>query len=223
MTRFKKITVPRLRLADEAYRQIVEAIHQGDIDPTRRIVQEKLASELEISRTPVREALLRLEQEGILELSGRGGFVIRQINAHEVNEIYQTRVAIEGHAARLLTERGDADAFAQIKAIITLQETQPLVSALAYYDANKTIHRAFVERTSNKFLLEMFDQMWNRGLSLHLFAAFSSDALGASLGDHHQLCEIMKSGDAAAAEAAMRRHIEDGLQLQLAALEQGQP
>jgi DNA-binding GntR family transcriptional regulator len=220
MTRFKKISVPRLRLADEAYRQIIEAIHRGDIDPAKRIVQEKLASELEISRTPVREALLRLEQEGILELSGRGGFNVRQITPDEVNKIYQTRVAIEGHAARLLTERGDAIAYEQIDAIITKQETRSLNSTLAYYDANKRIHRAFVERTDNKFLLDMFDQLWNRGLSLHLFATFSTDELGASLGDHHQLCTIMQAGDPEMAAAAMRSHIEDGLQLQLTALKQ---
>jgi len=215
---FKKIVAPRIRLADEVYSQIVDAIHKGDIDARKRIVQEKLASELEISRTPVREALLRLEQEGILEMSGRGGFVIRQIESSEVLEIYQARAAIEGHAIRLLTEQKNTKFFAQIEAIITLEESRDLTTASDYYDANKNIHRSFVERTANRYLLEMFDQMWNRGFSFHLFAAITDDELQKSLGNHHQLCSVMRDGDPAVAEAAMRAHIQNGLDLQLNAL-----
>ncbi|MCZ4271253.1 GntR family transcriptional regulator [Maritalea porphyrae] len=218
MATFKKINAPRIRLADEVYTQIINAIHEGQISPDQRLVQEKLAAELEISRTPIREALLRLEQEGILTLSGRGGFIIRQIELEEVHEIYHTRAAIEGYAARLLTESGDEKLFKQIEAVITLEETRDLKTAADFYDANKNIHRAFVERTNNRYLLDMFDQMWNRGFSFHLFATIKEHELEKSLGEHQALCDALKAGDPAAAEMAMRAHINDGLDLQLGAL-----
>lgn len=218
MTSFKKIITPRIRLADEVYKQIIDAIHLGKIDPQKRIIQEKLAAELEISRTPVREALMRLEQEGILEISGRGGFAIRHIKPKEVFEIYQARAAIEGYAIHLLTEKGNQQYFAQIAAIITLEENRNLNNASDYYDANKNIHRAFIVRTSNQYLLEMFDQMWSRGFSFHLFAAISKNEMVKSLGSHMMLCDVMRNGDALAAESAMRSHIQDGLEMQLAAL-----
>jgi len=62
----KSIKIQRRRLADEVYDQLLASITVGDIGPDDRLVQERLAAELDISRTPVREALLRLEQEGVL-------------------------------------------------------------------------------------------------------------------------------------------------------------
>lgn len=218
MATFKRIKAPRIRLADEVYQQIVHAIHVGDITPDQRLVQEKLASELEISRTPIREALLRLEQEGVLKTSNRGGFIIRQVELDEVREIYQTRCAIEGYAASLLAAQGNSNHFAQIEAIISQEESRNLVTAADFYDANKNIHRAFVERTQNRFLLDMFDQMWNRGFSLHMFAKIKQEELKKSLGEHKPILDILRKGDAAAAEAAMRAHIGDGLTLQLQSL-----
>ena len=94
---FKKIEVTRLRLADQVYDQILHAIENGLIAPADRIVQEKLADELMVSRTPVREALLRLQQEGILTAVDRGGFTIRQATPREIIELYQAREAVEGY------------------------------------------------------------------------------------------------------------------------------
>ncbi|MCJ8337238.1 MAG: GntR family transcriptional regulator [Pseudomonadales bacterium] len=218
----KKIAAPRIRLADEVYTQILEAIQQGYIDPDKKLIQEKLAAELEISRTPVREALLRLEQEGILEVAGRGGFKIRKIGDDEVREIYDTRAAIEGHAICLLTERGNVKLFDQISAVITLEETRDLSTVYDYYDANRNIHRAFVERTNNRYLLEMFDQLWNRGFSNYLFTTIESSELEKSLGNHQALCEVMRAGDPMEAALAMRAHINDGLSLQLDSLSRTQ-
>lgn len=218
MAAFRKIEAPRIRLADEVYEQLIQAIHTGEIAPDQRLVQEKLAAELEISRTPIREALLRLEQEGVLKMSNRGGFVIRQIELDEVHEIYQARAAIEGYSARVLTEQGDEKNFAQIEAVITFQEARTLNTIADFYDANKNIHRAFVERAKNRFLLDMFDQMWNRGFSFHMFATIKQDELQKSLGEHKSLCDALRQGNPAAAEAAMRAHIGDGLDLQLKSL-----
>lgn len=218
MTTFKKIKTPRIRLADEAYAQILEAIANGEIDPDRKIVQEKLAAELDISRTPVREALLRLEQEGILEIAGRGGFYIRKVSQEEVRFIYETRAAIEGYSARLLSEAANTRTFQQIDAIISFEEGRDLETAAELYDANRKIHRAFVERTQNRYLLDMFDQMWNRGFSLHMFSLIPSADLQLSLGEHHALCDVLRNGTPAESEAAMRAHIHTGLDLQLACM-----
>ena len=72
----KSIQPTRRRLADQVYDQIINAIVNRDIVSEDRLIQEKLAAELQISRTPVREALMRLEQEGVLEVTNRGSFKI---------------------------------------------------------------------------------------------------------------------------------------------------
>ncbi|MEM9581009.1 MAG: GntR family transcriptional regulator, partial [Pseudomonadota bacterium] len=75
----RSISTQRRRLADDVYDQLVTAIMDREIGPNDRLVQEKLASELDISRTPVREALLRLEKEGVLAVANSGGFRLAKI------------------------------------------------------------------------------------------------------------------------------------------------
>ena len=102
---FTRLTRKRTRLADDVYEQILSAILSGEIFPGERLIQETIANQIDVSRTPVREALLRLEQEGILEAAGRGGFQIRDISEREIRDLYTVREAVEGFAARLLAGR----------------------------------------------------------------------------------------------------------------------
>jgi DNA-binding GntR family transcriptional regulator len=104
---FERLERSTVRLADFVYRQIFDAVVSGQIPPGERLVQEVLAEEMDVSRTPVREALLRLETEGILEASERGGFLVRSLDLDEVRATYELRAAVEGYSARLVAERGD--------------------------------------------------------------------------------------------------------------------
>lgn len=218
---FTEITRKRTRLADEVYAQVLDAVHRGAIAPDQRIVQERLAEELKISRTPVREALLRLEQDGILVAAGTGGFVIRSITEGEVREIYEARTAVEVEAARLLSAARDTKRNALIRETIRQREKLKSQGTRDYFDANRSIHRAIVEQTRNRYLLEMFDTIWNRGFSFHLFAAIGSRNLAKSLGDHISLIDAIETGHLERAAQVFRSHIADGLELQMLALSEG--
>jgi DNA-binding GntR family transcriptional regulator len=221
MRGFTKIDVPRQRLADRVYEQILTALSDGVISPKERIVQESLAEVLQISRTPIREALLRLEREGVLETTARGGWRLRMPPPNEVREIYQAREAIEGYCARLLATERNADKFDAIELIIRRNEGSEFENVKSIYEANRLIHRSFVELSDNKYLLEMFDVMWNRSLSFIIFSSMERESLDRSLSGHMELCQALRDGDPDASERAMRGHIADGLQLQLAALKHG--
>lgn len=214
---FEEIVVQRSRLADQVYDQILAAIDSGAIVPSERIVQGKLADLLKISRTPIREALMRLEQEGALVASERGGFMIRVATAREVSELYQARQAIEGFCAGLLAgaDRAKLD---EIERVIRENEAKSQLSQQSYYNANRLIHRAIVAATENQYLLEMFDSMWNRSLSFRTFRTMKEDHLRATLEGHLDLLSEIRSGDRERAERAMRDHIMHGLELQLRAL-----
>lgn len=215
---FTEISRKRTRLADEVYAQVLDAVHRGAIAPDQRIVQERLAEDLNISRTPVREALLRLEQDGILVAAGTGGFVIRSITEDEVKEIYEARTAVEVQAARLLAAARDGARNAVIRDTIKKKEKLKSQSTRDYFEANRSIHRCIVEQTRNRYLVEMFDTIWNRGFSFHLFAAIGSRNLAKSLGDHISLIEAIESGDVERTAIVFQDHITDGLDLQVAAL-----
>jgi len=215
---FKSIRPARRRLADEVYEELIDAIMRRDIQPNDHLVQEKLAAEMQISRTPVREALMRLEKEGVLEVSNRGSFRLSRMDDDEVKELYQSRAAVEGQCARILAARKDAKECDALRAVIEREEDLEDRSARSYFEANRNIHRAIVERANNRFLLEMFDMIWGKAMAFPLFATIENVDLSKSLGDHLALIDVIESGDRTAALEEFTKHIQDGFDLQMAGL-----
>jgi len=214
----KSIQPARRRLADQVYDQIVDAIMRREIGPKDNLIQEKLAAEMMISRTPVREALMRLEQEGVLTVSNRGTFRLYQMDDDEVRELYQARAAVEGQGARILAVRNDPADVAALRDVVTAEENIKDASVRGYFEANRNIHRAFVERAGNRYLLEMFDTIWGKAMAFQLFAAIENVDLSKSLGDHMALVEVIASGDKTEALEVFTRHIQDGFELQMEGL-----
>lgn len=215
---FRAIEQDRTRLAEEVYRQILDAVIQGELRPGERIVQERIADEIKVSRTPIREALLDLEREGILTRAGAAGFMVRTVTVREVRDIYQTREAIEGHATRLVAERRDAASLRRIEQTIETEESMSVGSVEEYFHANRLIHRGIVEETGNEYLLRSFDRIWNRASSFRIFAAIETADPGASLGEHREIFLAVRDEAPLEAGEAMVHHIRDGLELQLGAL-----
>jgi len=215
---FNSIQPERRRLADDVYDEIIDAIMRREIGPEDVLVQEKLAAEMNISRTPVREALMRMQQEGVLEVSSRGSFTLYQMNDEEVKELYQARAAVEGQCARILAVRKQSDDIAHLHEVVAREEDIKDKTARGYFEANRNIHRAFVIRAGNRYLLEMFDSIWGRAMAFPLFASIENVDLGASLGDHAALVDAVASGDRAVALETITEHIQRGFDLQIEAL-----
>ncbi len=219
--KFRSIQPQRKRLADEVYAQLVAAIMRREIGPEDRLVQEKLAADMQISRTPVREALMRLEQEGVLEVSTRGSFKLYNMDAQEVRELYQSRAAVEGQCARILAVNHTEEDIAYLRSKVKKEEAVSENTARAYFEANRNIHRAFVEVAGNRFLLDMFDMIWGKAMAFCLFAEIENVDLKKSLGDHMQLVDVIESGDKTATLEKFIDHIQDGFDLQMEGLDSG--
>ena len=219
---FKSIQPDRRRLADEVYDELVEAIIRRDIGLEDTLVQEKLASEMQISRTPVREALMRLAQEGVLEVSNRGSFKLYKMDKDEVKELYQSRAAIEGQCARILAVDHTDEDISFLRKTVENEENITSPTVRAYFEANRNIHRAFVERAKNRFLLDMFNMIWGKAQVFPLFATIEKVDLAQSLGDHMSLVEVIATGDRTAALETFTAHIQDGFMLQMQGIEASQ-
>ena len=215
---FRGIEPDRRRLADEVYRQVLDAVLTGALQPGVRIVQERVADEINVSRTPVREALLHLEREGILVRAGASGFTVREISVREVRDIYEAREAIEGHAARIVAERRDPAALERIRRTIETEESIRAGGVEEYFHANRRIHRCIVEESGNEYLLRSFDGLWNRGFAIRIFAVIENADPGVSLHEHEALLRAMRDDAPQAAAEAMIAHVRDGLDLQIRAL-----
>ena len=201
------------RLSDEVYEQILQAVLNRTIDPHQRFIQEELAEQMQVSRTPVREALLKLENEGVLERVGRSGFKLRNYTDDEVRNLYVARESVECYALGWLSQRADSNLVEELKSTVERLESGGYPSAVDYFNANRDIHRQFVLATGNAVLIDMFDVIWNRSRSYFLFSEFDDSDLEKSLEGHLELCDVLKSKDEELARQKMKEHIYDGLQL----------
>ncbi|WP_310961255.1 GntR family transcriptional regulator [Nocardioides terrisoli] len=198
-------------LADSAYQRISEALLAGTIEPGARLVMDQLAEQLDISRTPVRDALLRLEREGMIEPSGRRGYTVREFVPDDSVHLYQAREAVECYSARMAAELGKP-AFDYIKKVVDSVGGTDLGDVQAVYRANLAVHRSFVEVLENPVMLDVFDEIWQGARGLAMFAdylAHERNRVSVSRA-HEPLVRALRKGPEAAYEE-MSAHIRAGL------------
>jgi DNA-binding GntR family transcriptional regulator len=200
-------------LAESAYMRISEALLAGTIEPGARLVMDQLADQLGISRTPVRDALLRLEREGLIEPSGRRGYIVREIAPDDSQYLYEAREAVECFAARRAAELG-GDAIAHIKQAVASVADTDMTDGRAIYQANLTVHRSFVEVLDNPVMLDLFDDVWQGARGLAMFGDFLAHDRSAMPIDkaHEPLVRALRKGPDVAYDA-MKEHIRAGLQV----------
>ncbi len=208
---FKQAPDIQPRLAEDVYQQILSAIINGQFAPGERLIQEKIANQINISRTPVREALLRLEQDGILELSGRKGFMIRKISDRELVELYGVREAVEGYAAYMVAGNRTPEKLAAIRDAVEAEFELSERNLEAEFRCNRHIHRTIVEQADNRVLLDLFDSIWGRGISLWLFAATRTNPAQTDPDVHRRLLRVLETGRPDEARSAMTTHVREGL------------
>jgi DNA-binding GntR family transcriptional regulator len=197
-------------LGDEVYDRIVTALVEGALGPGDRLIQDRLAEELDVSRTPVRDALKRLHVEGVLEPAGRRGYVVRRLGDNDVEAIYDTRRVIEGHAAALVAELG-APAIASIRAAFEAAIAEPTTSAGQVFTASRMIHRAIVPAARNHYLLDFFDAIWGRAaIGLAYQQGWVLESYEELVEHHRSLVDALATATPDEAREIMIKHIEDG-------------
>ncbi|MGH2872322.1 MAG: GntR family transcriptional regulator [Solirubrobacteraceae bacterium] len=215
MSAIQRIDRSHSWLAGEVYDRLVEALVQGAVNPGDRLIQDRLAEELDVSRTPVREALLRLKDEGVLEPSGRRGYVVRRLTEADLRDLYGARDAVEGHAAAIIAEVGGAALQAVRDALAQAVARRPRSSREAF-DANRLLHRTIVEQTRNAYLLSFFDAIWGRAITAVAYHDFYVRAPHDEfIAEHEALIEQLATGDPTRARRAMVEHIAWGLERNL--------
>ena len=200
-------------LGDAVYQRIIDAILVGDIVPGARLVMDQLAEELDISRTPVRDALRRLEREGLLEPAGRRGYAVRAVNDADVLHVYELREAVEGFAARRVAEIG-ASAIDRVAAVVDECGARGSMGRRSVYDLNLRIHRAVVEAIENPALTAVFDDIWLKAKGLAIWADYlAHEVTPESVREEHlPLVTALREGPEQAF-VAMRSHIRGGLRV----------
>lgn len=151
----KQITHPDL--SQPIYLKLKEMILKQELLPGEKIVQEKIAASLGVSRTPLNKALQRLEQEILVESIPRRGMYVKKIDLQEMMEIFQVREGLESVAARLICDEQDQKKIAHLKSIFTpFTENIKSIDSKAYQKADEEFHTLLINYAGNEILERMY-------------------------------------------------------------------
>jgi DNA-binding GntR family transcriptional regulator len=188
------------------------AIVEGRLPPGRRLKEGELASELGISRTPIREALFMLQAEGLVESTPNRGAAVRAYELDELRELYDLRSVLEGHAAHRATTRlkapqieGLAESCGRFEAFAAEGDLPGVVAE------NLSFHHTIHDAAASARLTDMLRQTIVLPLVYRSFVWYSPEQIGASLHYHRQLVGAFQRREPERAEAVMKQHVLEAL------------
>lgn len=201
----------RTTLKMEAVKQIKEAIQSGKLRPGDRLVESVLAKEMNISRFPVREAILFLEKEGMVVTAPFKGTYVSQFDEKDLDELYTLRSALEELAIGILMEKISSQEIEKLESILKAMEKATRKGKASLVAEDMRFHRTICEVSGHRRLLEIWltltDQLWSY-IALEEDSYERGDRL---LQTHDPVIEAIKKGDRLAAQKCMRDHIFDAL------------
>ena len=200
--------------ADRAYDHTKQRILDGGFAQGSLIGEGEVSDAVGVSRTPVREAFLRLEAEGLLRLYPKRGALVVPISAADVEDVMETRLLIERFAVRRVIDL-DLDLSERLDAEIAAQERHAAAhDAIAFVDADREFHRVFVAATGNAIVLRTHDSLRDQQNRMGLAAlSDGSERIDRILAQHRTIVGAIERRDAAAAEELIERHLEETLRL----------
>jgi DNA-binding GntR family transcriptional regulator len=201
--------IVRRVLREEIKEYLIDAILRGQLRPGDRIIETRIAQDLGVSQTPVREALRDLELLGFVTSEPFRGTRVRAFTHEELVQIYPIRAAIEGVAARAAATRITTEQLLALEEQIDrMREASELGDEATAIEADIAFHRIIVEASGNRLL----EQFWTSlSLATTTFLTFSIHrrAIEGLAARHEPILEALRARDPDRAEAAMRRHIEE--------------
>lgn len=202
-------------LGKEAYIWLRNAIISGELQPDDPLSEVALAQRLNISRTPVREALTRLANDGLVRnLPGRGSRVAG-ISLTDITDLFQLREVLEGLLARLAAQnvRSQLDRVEELEQLIdqftAYEDTGGRPSFKEYYQLTATMDSTLIAMAGNRRLEEALRDVWAHSRRLRQYASHDVERLEASATEHVEILDAVKAGDVERADAAVRLHMQN--------------
>lgn len=200
-----------LSLTDSVRQTLLDRILSKAIRPGDRINENQLATELGVSRGPIREALRALEHAHLVEIVHNRGVFVRMLDIADVLHLYDIRAGLCHVAGRLLAKRITAEQIAELRRVYGEMETaRQTHDSVSYVQLNETFHTMLLNFTGNPRLIELSR---NIDQQLRLFlrgGAFGPSRLRASNEEHLDLIEKIEAGDTEGAAKAFEDHVTSG-------------
>ncbi|HEY8532584.1 MAG TPA: GntR family transcriptional regulator [Micromonospora sp.] len=202
-------------LAENVYQSLRTSILHGTYRPNQRLVETVIAEELGASRTPVREALQRLGNEGLITKS-RHGWLVREFTVDEIREIYEVRTALEGYAARLAAQRATDEDIRRLADFISEQHAlmaDASATRSAVVELNERFHNAVIAAAGNQRLYRFINANRMYYFNYRLASLYTDEQVIKSLEEHEQLYQAIRNREPDKADELARAHINVALEL----------
>lgn len=197
----------RPSLVDQAYAAFKQAITAGDYAPGTQLSAQDLASRLGTSRTPIHEAALRLQEEGLVRILPKKGILVCALSPDDVREIYEVIVAIEGEAAARIAAMPEAERMPL--ADLLEADTNRMEAALDFdprSEADMAFHRLLVEACGNSRFASIIKTVNSQAARARVFMVQMRPSIEKSVPEHRAIIAAIRAGDASAAREAARAH-----------------
>ncbi len=200
-------------LRDQAYAMLRQAIADADIYQSRdeiRLDERVLSEAMGVSRTPIREAMTLLEQEGFLRTVPRRGIYIMRKTKREIVEMIQMWAALESMAARLATLNATDAEIAQLRRMFdSFRDSTPAEHIEEYSDANIVFHQAIVQLSRSQIIMDTIRNIFIHVRAIRKMTISQSDRAARSIVDHLRIIEALEKRDTELAERLVRQHSLD--------------
>ena len=215
-------TVPgRKSLGQHVFENLKQAIIRGEMAPGDRLVESRLADALDISRTPVREAIHKLEREGLLRRLPKGGLAVMNLSREDIEETFGIRCVLESYAARLAAENCSEEELLPLEEKI--REFQKFLDKGQLDELpriNTEFHSLFYALSRSPKLIKMINDLRDQIFRFRRILLKKDKWAGASNEDHRKMLEAIREGDVTRVERVVKQHIARGQRIVLSALEQ---
>ncbi len=197
----------------DAYSRILDAIDQGQFPPGSPLVESDLAERFGISRTPIREALQRLETQAILHREGRS-LIVSSLDHDQMGELYTVRAELEGLAARLAAQHAAPEELSVLKQMVT-QDWKLVDNPKALARANRRFHRQIHLASHNRYLIAQLEYV-HRAMALLVKTTLAEAGRGSQAQEEHEaIVAGIEARDGNRACEAIRNHISRAYQTRL--------
>lgn len=201
-------------LREQVYRKLKESILNVMLEPNQRLIEEKLAAEMGTSRTPVREAIQKLEKEGLIHKLPRGGFAVNVIADEDIEEVFGVRSVLEGYAGYLATLRATEEDLRAMESIVKRQEicldngeTDEIIRL------NTDFHDILYACAKSKKLIAIINDLRDFIFRYRILILRYEGMATIAIQDHKDMIALMKAKNARQVEKLVRKHIIRGMGL----------
>lgn len=203
-----------MNASEEAYLHLRDKILDGTLKPGSSLIERDLCSQLDISRTPVREALRRLTADGLAEMRPRRSIIVASFGEVELGEIFELGIVLESFVAGLAAQKASGSDVPELEAILAemeaLLQSEASNSAIAYAKLDQSFHDRIAETARNPRVAQILRQTVSLRLLANLMERYVPRDFNASLIQHRMIVQAIAAGDSDWAQTAMGNHIRTG-------------